>query len=84
MSGAGETPALCRMDGDLACRSPFLATHTLERGLVRCFNVHEAACSGITFDVMTRRGLCLAAISHRANSMAVSDWMVFCHVSLHA
>ena len=83
MSGAGETPALCRMDGDLACRSSFLATYTLERGLVRRLDVQEAACFGITFNVMTGGGLGLAALSHCANSTAVADGIVFCHRSLH-
>lgn len=84
MSGAGETLALCRMDSDLACRSPFLATYTLERGLVRRFDVQEAACFGITFDVMAGGGLGLAAVSHCTNSTAVADGIVFCHRNLHS
>lgn len=61
-------------------RSPFLAAYPFEWGLVRRFNVQEAACFCIALDEMARGCLGLAAVSNCANSTSIAGGVVFCHI----
>jgi hypothetical protein len=56
--------------------------HTLERLFAGRFYVHESACLSITFDVVTRRGLGLTALTHCANSLTVAGRGIFCHTTI--